>query len=68
VTPPGVAVTQNSLLAALNARAAWVTARKSGSHALLVMHTTDSGHTWHSYPLALPNDAAGIARLTFADA
>jgi photosystem II stability/assembly factor-like uncharacterized protein len=68
VTPSGVAVAQTSMLDALDVRTAWVTASRLATRALLLIHTTDGGRTWRSYPVTLPNDAAGIGRLTFADA
>jgi len=68
VTPPGVAVTQNSLAFALDARAAWVTAtRADAAHTPVVAWTTDGGHTWRVDQAPLPSDAAGIGRITFVD-
>jgi photosystem II stability/assembly factor-like uncharacterized protein len=68
VSPPGVVLTQNSMAFAIDTRTAWVTATRAGSQAPLLAHTADGGRSWRTHPIPLPDDAAGIARMTFADA
>ena len=66
-TPPGVVVTQSSMLFSLNVRTTWLTAMSGRAASPVLARTTDGGQIWRSYPLPIPGDAARIGGVTFID-